>query len=485
MKLHLHPRVSTVDPAHRLSVWVGAFQTTQAPAISWTLNGVQVQPATTRAITSARTGSMLPDPNIERAFTGVFEFSGLSADTFYQITASDNNVSADLLTRTLPDRVPTGLDNFFNVLLVSCFHAEEDGGGQASRIASSLSGPLRPHLTILSGDQVYLDLPTLQNFPNQIDWLADKFEADYVRNWSETTGYAGVLRAAPSVALPDDHEYWNNFPHVSPVIQNSFTQTGRDNWTAAAQAAFSAFQTTAPAGSGDPISFDVPPLSFFVADTRTHKDPNQMTTLDQNTRDQISDWVAHVIAGNHFPVLVTGQSLFREAAGLGGNVTDFEMPNYSDYDDLMRKLAELADAGRPLLCLTGDVHWGRVTSVVDLTKFRPAMFEIISSPTALVTSVGFDQLHQFTSAIGGFFGAIDPFPRHASADAAPIFLASNALSGRFACQQMHAQKGNHLALLRFRQSGGSVELRVVYWPWPEKGPPLPPVELNSITLTPF
>lgn len=32
-------------------------------------------------------------------------------------------------------------------------------------------------------------------------------------NWRGQSGMAAALAAAPSVAMPDDHEYWNNYPH--------------------------------------------------------------------------------------------------------------------------------------------------------------------------------------------------------------------------------------------------------------------------------
>jgi len=65
--------------------------------------------------------------------------------------------------------------------------------------------------------------------------LAEKFEKDYTINWSEPLAYANVLGAAPSISIPDDHEYWNNYPHASPFIQNAWSQEGRDNWREAAQ----------------------------------------------------------------------------------------------------------------------------------------------------------------------------------------------------------------------------------------------------------
>jgi hypothetical protein len=175
---------------------------------------------------------------LPRGFTGVYEFPGLSPDTLYTITVQADNQSATLETRTLPGAVPTELDRWLNVLLVSCFHQAENRQSRAGIIVSQLQSVVKPHLTLLTGDQVYLDLPTLQDFPDDVAWLAAKFEKAYTLNWRGPLGFTEVLAAAPSLSIPDDHEYWNNFPHPSPFIGNSLTPTGRDRWRQAAQAMY-------------------------------------------------------------------------------------------------------------------------------------------------------------------------------------------------------------------------------------------------------
>ena len=192
---------------------------------------------TLRPLASAIPGELLDERATEN-FTGVFEIIGLQPGRAYKITvtASANGTvtSAELRTKTLPTVVPGLLDGTFNILLVSCFHNAEDRGGQAGLFARQLNSAARPDLTLLLGDQVYLDLPTLANFPPDAARLARKFEADYRANWQGEAGYSQFLRLAPTMSVPDDHEYWNNFPHPSPFIQNSWTESGRENWTVAA-----------------------------------------------------------------------------------------------------------------------------------------------------------------------------------------------------------------------------------------------------------
>src|ERR1700674_5827501 len=154
MRLVLDPRAA---PSDSLRVWIGAFQRTQAPVLSWRIEEVAVNPKALRPISSVRSAAMLagiPANKLERAFTGVYEFTGLQPDTVYRIEVTSENATTTLHTRTLPEKVATQLDRSFNVLLVSCFDQAEDRKGLACTIVSQLKSTSKPHLTILAGDQV-------------------------------------------------------------------------------------------------------------------------------------------------------------------------------------------------------------------------------------------------------------------------------------------------------------------------------------------
>ncbi len=244
MKISIAPRAA---PGDCVRIWVG-IRAPRPPELNWLLDGNPVAAARVhplRPLASAIPAELLgalPADN----FTGVFEISGLNPGTAYRVSIKasipDAAASAELRVRTLPSSVPSLLDGTFNVLVASCFYQAEDRAGQVGVIAGQLNGGMRPDLTLLLGDQVYLDLPTLANFPNDVVALAHKFEGDYRANWQGEAGYSQLLRLAPAAAVPDDHEYWNNFPHRSPFILNSWTQSRRDNWTAAAAALYKAFQ---------------------------------------------------------------------------------------------------------------------------------------------------------------------------------------------------------------------------------------------------
>jgi hypothetical protein len=487
MDIVLHPRAA---PGDRLRVWIGAFQVTNAPALAWSLDGAPVDPLALMPMTSARTGDLLPENQVPdavpRAFTGVYEFEGLEPDTLHTISVDVEGVISELSVRTLPARIPTELDTWFNVLLVSCHHAAEDRRGLSGIIVSQLKALFKPHLTILAGDQVYLDLPTLTDFRDDERWLADKFERDYIENWRGADGYAHVLDSAPTVSIPDDHEYWNNFPHPSPFIQNAWSQEGRERWRKAAQAMYRAFQLPYPNNLlpfpnnlGEAFILDVEPLSFFIADTRSGKDLNREFTMPKSEHDQLNNWVDRMIAEQRVGVFVSGQSVFENPIGsIAGAIADYELPNYGDFGRIMQSLQRLVDGGRPLICLTGDVHWGRIAAAQDIITGRTAITEIIASPSSLVTTVGSDTIKEIGGFLHGVFGSSDPWPRHSEASQAPDFLASEALSGRFACSTIHTQRGNHVALLSFRKGGDSVRCRVTYWPIHSDSSVARPVELG-------
>ena len=491
MDIVLHPRAA---PGDRLRVWIGAFQVTHAPALNWMLDGIPIEPVGLRPIASARTDDLLPANQapeaVPRAFTGVYEIAGLQPDRLHTVSVSAEGIQTELSVRTLPGAIPADLDEWFNVLLVSCHHAAEDRRGLSGIVVSQLRAVLKPQLTILGGDQVYLDLPTLMNFRDDERWLAEKFEHDYLANWRGPEGYAAVLDAAPSVSIPDDHEYWNNFPHPSPFIQNAWTHDGRERWRKAAQAMYRAFQLPYPNNVlpfpnnlGEAFILDVDPLSFFIADTRSGKDPDRGFTMPESEHQQLHDWVDRVIAEKRVGVFVSGQSVFENPiSAIGGAIADYELPNYQDYGRMMQTLQRLVEGGRPLLFLTGDVHWGRITSVQDVTTGRTPITEIIASPSSLVTTVGADTIKEIGDFLAGIIGGSDPWPRHSAPGKPPDFLASDALGGRFTCTTIHEQKGNHVALLSFRQGGGGVRCRVTYWPVHADSTIARPVELGPIKL---
>lgn len=453
------------SPAGTIRLWVGASGVTAAPEVEgWRLDGHPVAPQARRAIRSVRDGPHLAG-NPPRAFSGVYEIAGVSGRGPFalEVTVGDQRLRSSV--RALPARLELDGDPL-TVLLVSCFHHATDGGLYRRLVPKIVQGAHHPDLCLFMGDQVYLDLPTLQNFRDDPVWLAERFEQDYVRNWFAGS-FAGGLAVGPMVFVPDDHEYWNNFPQPSAFIQNSWTEDGRDHWREAARAAFRGFQLGGDGDVGGVFQLDVEPLSFMLIDSRSDRDGDRTRLLGPDARRDLAAW-ARRLAGDPTlvaGVVVTGQSLVEDPAGtVKGSIADFALADYEGpYEELLGALTTIVDAGKQLLLLTGDVHWGRVCSVRDRRRDAVAMYEIISSPTSLVETVGADQVHDVIGAVKRWFAPGDPWPRHGDAAKPPSHLPHSGQRFRTATD-WRGHRGNQCAVLRMTRRGAGVEVDYTFHP---------------------
>jgi hypothetical protein len=227
VSLVLHPRAA--EPG-KVRVWLGLTGGTTPPPPGWRIVAAgnapappSAPPGALRQLAPVRPSELAPgDP--PRVCAGLYEFAGLQPGAAYDVTASVEGEAATIRVRSLPTSLPEGPDEWFNILLVSCCHyfeaapqAVENAVAQARNDCGGYGGYAKEfHLSLLMGDQVYLDLPTFKDFPNDRAWLAGKFEDDYRRNWfgepaatraakSTATGFAAVLLPR-HVCLPDDHD---------------------------------------------------------------------------------------------------------------------------------------------------------------------------------------------------------------------------------------------------------------------------------------
>jgi len=482
MSAVLYTRVPT-SPG-RLQIFVGDFNATEPRPVRFTLDGAPAQPIALRALASVRgeRHGVAPGARTPRAFVGTYELRNLTPGRRYRIGVQLAGESPRALEhRVLPTRVPSDAEGGFDVLLSSCFHRAENDAGALTRAVRQLVASVRPKrgggrgpdMSLLMGDQVYLDLPTLQDFPDRLAWLAAKFEDDYRQNWE--SALADVLGAAPFACVPDDHEYWNNAPHASPINGNTQSAQGRRTWMEAATLSYQAFaQPCAAAADGSacdatdhPVIIDVHPLSFFLADARTKRNPERAFAFTPECRARLHGWIDGLERNGRVGVFVCGQSLLRAAADEGrGTLLDWELANYRDYRDV---LAELGRARQRLLLLTGDVHWGRVTTAVNRFSGEPRLQEVVVSPLSLATSVGLDQTKLAWSWISGLGGPKNQWPRHSDAERPPDELRLGATTLR--CQVASRADGrpalitgNQLGLLSFDWTRARLRATVTYFP---------------------
>ncbi len=448
--------VAHATESDKIALWVGVRNAAAPPDLRFTVDGRVVQPTRLRGPVGTRT------------FTSAFHIEGLLPDTRYTVHVDDlkSGEFDSVRTRTLPSQISLG--ETFRMLLVSCYHRDEDPRTLLRTLDGLFPWDARPNLVLLMGDQVYLDLPTEKDFPKKQADLEPIFEANYIANWFDA-GLKTPLRMAPVICCPDDHEFWNNYPDRAPIVQNSWSPEGRAAWEAAARKMYTAFQLAPRAGGlGAGVRIDVPPLSIYVTDTRSTRVAGAKQLVDGGELMRLRHW-ADSLTPERIGILVTGQSLLADPASqFDGEYVDWELANYAeDYSAITRIVRATAERLRGFFLVTGDVHWGRVATVAD-ARGATLLHEIIASPSSLVTTLGKDTLSEI---VGQF--TRDPWPRHKDAPPPPAHFARAALGKSFAARKVYGHKGDHVALLEISPHGFGCSARVTYHSL--HVPPVPPV----------
>jgi hypothetical protein len=237
---------------------------------------------------------------------------------------------------------------------------------------------------------------------------------------------------------------------------------------------------------GDPFILDVPPLSFFVLDSRTWRRRDRRQSIAAGALGSMEAWVDRVLSQDLYGVIATGQSYFEEKAGFMGRFADYKLPNYKDFDPQVRQILRLAFEGRnPVITITGDVHWGRLLTASAPGTGAALVHEVISSPTSLVydpRGAGKRARHAMDRLLGR---KTDPWYLHSEPAKPPGRFGVAELPGRqLAPRSIHGQKGNHVAVLSFRRSGLGLDLRVSFWPIHGPDKPLRPNHETEIRLRP-
>lgn len=371
-------------------------------------------------------------------FTQILTIADLHPDTAYELRASDGSTAK---FNTLPAHLPAADQQGLTVLLSSCFHVDRDGG-EVGKAVTALPESFQPKLKILCGDQVYLDQPTFQDFPNNKVWLADKFLRSYIKTWSQHgtagEGYQSLLARGGTYFTADDHEFWNNYPNWTTLVNNSWTGKGKDNWENAALALYREFQTDAAAQAGHPRELLLDNLSFFIADTRIFRKEGNSDFMTGADFNNLKSWITNRPGPG---VLVIGQPVFDKPAGwLASHFADRSIANYAQYKELVTVLFQ---SKHSLVVLTGDVHFGRVASCELKGGAKPVrLFEVIASPAALVDpKVG---------------GKSSPAPPRFPHDSIPGITSSPTSTSYVTVE-------DHFVTLQFSQRAGAVRVQVRYW----------------------
>ncbi len=494
-KVQTHALAPGSDPT-RLRIWLGVFDEHPPERLEWSLDG---QPLAADEVVDVRPlRHAEPGPRHVQTQSAVVDLR-LPADEagtrpirtvdVVAVWGGRRAAARPLRVRPLPARIPVGLGESFRVMLVSCFYRGTDKSGRAGVAAHAIStGPGRPDLVLTVGDQVYLDIPPPGPLHVTASGFAREFEEKYRANWQsdrEGVGYAEILRAAPVAAIPDDHEYWNNYPAQgiggAPWPSRWFERTRR-LWASAAKEMYDVFQLADRPDAPDAYCYeiDVAPLSIFMMDNRTFRtevetdEGETMRSLRRADLQRFEAWVERMIATPQaVPLLVTGPSLLQPPSTK--RWADLNAADVLEYPDVMGGLQRMLRAGCAPLALTGDVHYPRVTRARPArpptggggplaTHPWPDLHEVISSPASLVA---------FQS------------PKK-SKPARPDFDIDAGRGGRLACTKLWPRDpdrvvGDQVAVLEFTRRSTGVELTVRYYPVENGGTrslALPPIRLR-------
>lgn len=324
--------------------------------------------------------------------------TNLAPDRRYTLQVEDaEGTVARSAARTLPAALTPGVP--FTIALGSCYNWPMDEQEifrwfPPKANAPASTDPVR--LGFLLGDQIYMDLQKSIDIHKQDSWSRPMAKAPdpwkaYQQQWTDRRHRNFLGRAGCSfLFLADDHELWNDWPH-KPIWLGWTRDDGARALERELLNAFDVFQAslnlppslvaggtvthTLIRESGLSFSFDVPPLSFFVLDTRIGR-----TRADTPGAVQFTD-PAHLQAVVNWLKQPGGLGILAVAAPVfQGKGSAFDH-NLADYDADYRVLVNaLSGARRPVIILSGDIHRTRLYSLFLDGLDHPSAQEFVSSP---------------------------------------------------------------------------------------------------------
>ena len=320
----------------------------------------------------------------QRFFT-VVTFRGLRAGSDYRVEFErrvEANPAAGIARgwqplrsgafRTLPPRLPRKGGGAFTIGLGSCFYNHRDGGRAAASYRALYergNETVRPDITALSGDQVYLDIgfDSLSLIPREI---RERIADDYARHWQ---ALGSILSRGGTWMLPDDHEYWNDYPfHDSPIPALLALKLAhvRDSWQRAARDAVRNIQRS-PVVESFSLGKD---LSVCFADLRSYRTADEF--LPEVSFRRLLDWARRRSCPG---VLVVPQPLIVKRNRVERNLRSYR----EQYADLLDALGSVP---HDVVVLSGDVHFGRIAGV-PIGNQGARLIEIVSSPMSNLTGL--------------------------------------------------------------------------------------------------
>ena len=463
MTLMARPLIGALD---EITLWVGIFGVVDPALPTFAVDGSPVAALGASRFFAIRDRQVTAGKPINHQ--GVFRLPATAANKLHNVVVTCNGQTDAVQVLSLPSTVT---DDGFTILLSSCYSQPADPD-----FLTTIIRDLRPDITLLAGDQGYMDLPLLEDIPETQPAMSQMLGNKVRKHWlAEKLGIRGLyplFNAAPTACIPDDHEYWNNYPFAQAQLPGTHTSGGRSLWGAAARALYEDYQQGGdPAGHKGWQTINIDPLHLLLLDTRSDRLPDlkaRFGLMSEGTEGALVKWAdglmnAHGRGETAIGILATGQSLLAEAAS-APEIGDAEYPNFDrQYRTILSELNRLVSAGIPVVCLTGDVHWSRVTRVHHFPSNSDRLTEVICSPSSLFGFLGFDQVSSTTNFIKSLiFGKTDNWLRFPN----PADPPGQLLQGPFKPNVAGARgfKGNMVSLLRFTRAGSGLDMTVTYYP---------------------
>jgi hypothetical protein len=325
-----------------------------------------------------------PFDKVPQRFFITRTIAGLEPSSSYTV-AFDRQVQENGKTRwqelrtgvfdTLPARIPGVNERPLTIGLGSCFYEHRDGGAaaEAYKLLFEHGDPkVRPHMKFLTGDQVYLDIGFDSLSPVTRE-LRERIADDYAKHWRSL---GSILSRGGTWMLPDDHEYWNDYPYTDsavPTLAALKIAAIRNAWKEAATNGVKNVQRSAVV---ETIDFGGD-LSICLADLRSYRGVHagEKVMMHPDSFPKLLAWAKRLQTPG---VLVIAQPLV---------VGKESERNLLSFPGQYRQLIEaLGQSGHDVVILTGDVHYGRI-AVCPLGPKGGRLIEIIASPLSNLTLV--------------------------------------------------------------------------------------------------
>lgn len=274
--------------------------------------------------------------------------------------------------KTLPSSIPSFEYGSFTIASASCFYRHVDAGRAASAFKSLYQngyyGKHKPDIKFLTGDQVYVDIG-LDSLSFKSKDIRRRIADDYEKQWQ---ALGDLLRSGGTWMVPDDHEYWNDYPFYKtpiPTLWPLLKRSVRKAWASACIDGVKNIQRSSKVEVFN-IGND---LSFCIYDSRSYRHDDGF--IDEDGLCQIEKWATGLKCPG---VIVSSQLLISEPEGLEKNIASFK-------EQHARLLSALSVSGHDIISLTGDVHFGRISKVA--LSDESSLIEVVTSPLSNLTGL--------------------------------------------------------------------------------------------------